>query len=859
MKYPRRLIFTLLILLGLLVSLLLADTISKPGLTEIVATKQTPIIGFASQVLQQEKQGRDRYEQGDFQQAIAIWESVAQTYGNQGYFIAQARVLSNLSLAYQHLGKWQPATEAIARSIALLENAGPPGLSVLAQAMNTQGQLYLAMGKPEAAFSSWETAEKLYNRDRQEMGVFQARINQATALQQLGLYRRASLLLADISNNLQHQENSREKAIVLIRLGNLLSTLSRFNEAQIILQQGLTIATNLDLNSEKITALIGLGNVAKNHQDYATALDYYQQALNSSPSPQQQVAIELSQLSLWAETQDWQAFSQLLPTTKSHLYQLPSNHTTIYYRLNLGQHWSAFQQAQNSQSSWQDILQLYAQATQEAIDLGDQRAQAFGLGYIASVYEKTQQWEIAQNITENALILSQQIKASDISYLWLWQLGRLQQIQGQTEKAISSYLESVNLISSLSQDIASIGREFQFSFQNSIEPVYRELVSLLLETTPPGQSISQNNLSQAINVIESLKVAELDNFFQAHCVEVFSKKIDEIDPTAAVIYPIILPDNLHVIISKPNHPLIHHQINVSKTEVDTTIKQLSQGLVIRSRRDFYEPAQKLYNWVIRPLTNHINPEQVKTLVFVPDGSFRNIPMATLYDGKKYLIETYSIATTPGLTLLSDKSIKRLDLKVLAGGLTEERDGFSPLSYVAKEIATIQSETASTVLLNQDFTTQLIRQKLELTNYPIVHFATHAQFSSRLDDTFILAWDSRINILELDSLLTEKTLTGRTPIELLILSACQTASGDNRATLGLAGMAVKAGARSTVGTLWSVNDQASSELMSEFYRFLNQKQFNKSEALRQAQLKLLNNSFFRHPFYWSPYILVGNWL
>lgn len=108
-------------------------------------------------------------------------------------------------------------------------------------------------------------------------------------------------------------------------------------------------------------------------------------------------------------------------------------------------------------------------------------------------------------------------------------------------------------------------------------------------------------------------------------------------------------------------------------------------------------------------------------------------------------------------------------------------------------------------------------------------------------------------------MTEKTLTGRTPIELLILSACQTASGDNRATLGLAGMAVKAGARSTVGTLWSVNDQASSELMSQFYRFLNQKQFNKSEALREAQLKLLNNSFFRHPFYWSSYILVGNWL
>ncbi|MDT9187131.1 MAG: CHAT domain-containing protein [Limnospira sp. PMC 894.15] len=740
MKYPRRLTFTLLIFLGLLISLLLADTIWKPGLTEIVPTKQTPIISQASQGLQEEQRGRDRYRQGDFQEAIAIWESVAQTYGNEGYLIAQARVLSNLSLAYQHLGKWQLATEAIARSIALLENAGPSGLSVFAQAMNTQGQLYLATGNPEAAFSAWETAEELYHRDRQEIGVFKARINQATALQQLGLYRRASLLLADINNNLQQQETSPEKAIVLIRLGNLLSTLSRFNEAQSILQEGLTIATNLNLNSEQVTALIGLGNVAKNRKNYTTALDYYQQALNISPSPQQQAVIELAKLSLFAENQQWQAFSQLLPRTKYNLNQLPSNQTTIYYRLNLGKHWSAFHQAQNPQSSWQDILELYTQATQEAIDLGDQRAQAFGLGYIASVYEQTQQWQIAQNITQNALILSQQIKAPDISYLWLWQLGRIQQAQGKPEKAIYSYLEAVNLIGSLSQDIASVGREFQFSFQNSIEPVYRELVSLLLETTPPGNSISQNNLSQAINVIESLKVAELDKFFRADCVDIVTRKIDEIDPSAAVIYPIILKDNLHVIVSKPNQPLVHHQINVSQTEVEATIKQLSEALVIRSRRDFYEPGQKLYNWVIRPIAEEINPEQIKTLVFVPDGSFRNIPMATLYDGEKYLIETYSIAITPGLKLLSDKSIKQLDLKVLAGGLTEERYGFSPLIYVADEIATIQSETASKVLLNQDFTNQLIRQKLELTNYPIVHFATHDQFSSQLDETFILAWD-----------------------------------------------------------------------------------------------------------------------
>lgn len=857
MKYPRRLIFNLLILLGLLGSLLFTDGLVQPGLAEVLV-RQTSLISQGSQELQQEQQGRDRYEQGEFQEAIAIWQSVAEAYDRQGYIIPQARVLSNLCLAYQRLGQWLPAQEAITRSIALLQDAGPFGLSVLAQAMNTQGQLYLATGNTNAALDAWETSEELYNREDNDIGVFQAKINQATALQILGLYRRATLILADINTSLEQQEVSQEKVITTIRLGNLLNTLSRSHEAEKLLQNGLAMAEALELKSEQITALLGLGNTARSFDDASTALDYYQQALNLFPVLQQQVNIELAQLSLFVELQDWQAIKQLLPKTKSHLDSLPSNHTTIYYRLNLGQQWTAFQKAQEPDSSWQDILEFYTKATQEAIALGDRRAEAFGLGYIGSIYEQTQQWQFAELITQDALILSQQLQAPDIAYQWLWQLGRIHRMQGQTQAAINSYSESVNLLNSLTQDIAAVGREFQFSFQNSIEPVYRELVSLLLETKP-GESVTQKNLGRTINVIESLQIAELDNFFQATCVEAEPRNIEEIDPQAAVIYPIILSDRLEVIVSKPNHPLIHHRINITSQEVENVINQLSQALVVRSRRNFYRPGQQLYDWIIKPLATELNPQQVKTLVFIPDGSLRNIPIATLYDGEKYLIETYSIAVTPGLQLLSDKSIKPLDLKVLAAGLTEEREGFTALSYVAKEIATIQAETSSTILLNEEFTNQSIRQELEFSNYPIVHFATHGQFSSQLDETFILAWDSRINILELDSLLTAKSLSDRTPIELLILSACQTASGDNRASLGLAGMAVRAGARSTVGTLWSVNDESTSELMSLFYKFLNQNKLTKVEALRAAQLELLKNKFFQHPFYWSPYILVGNWL
>ena len=97
------------------------------------------------------------------------------------------------------------------------------------------------------------------------------------------------------------------------------------------------------------------------------------------------------------------------------------------------------------------------------------------------------------------------------------------------------------------------------------------------------------------------------------------------------------------------------------------------------------------------------------------------------------------------------------------------------------------------------------------------------------------------------------------LELLVLSACETAAGDKWAALGLAGMAVKAGAKSTIATLWSVNDAATARLMSQFYEELVINHKEKSQAIREAQLALLNNDRYTHPLYWAPYVLVGNWL
>jgi CHAT domain-containing protein len=164
-----------------------------------------------------------------------------------------------------------------------------------------------------------------------------------------------------------------------------------------------------------------------------------------------------------------------------------------------------------------------------------------------------------------------------------------------------------------------------------------------------------------------------------------------------------------------------------------------------------------------------------------------------------------------------------------------------------------------MLFNQEFTTTTLEQEISDVPFPVVHLATHGQFSSEVEDTFILTWEGQVNVNDLDQLLQVREREDSQPIELLVLSACQTATGDQRAALGLAGVAVRSGARSTLATLWSVRDESTAQLMAEFYQSLTQAENSKAESLRQAQLSILKNPEYEHPYYWAPFVLVGNWL
>ncbi|MEO1373892.1 MAG: CHAT domain-containing protein [Cyanobacteria bacterium J06635_10] len=803
------------------------------------------------------EQGKQLYDRGKLTEAAQIWLSAAKTFGRKGELYNQALSYNYLSVVYQDLGKWEAAQKAINNALKLLKTLDDGLLT--ARVLNTSGSLQLKTGNAQTALDTWKQAEKVYRQIDDITGIVLSQINQAQALQNLGFYRRARTKLEQVAQDLTKLPDSLLKARGLRSLGTTLQAVGDLSNSQFVLSQSLNIARSLNSSTDVAQALLVLGNSAKASDDLTTALDYYQQAATIATDYRSKLSAQINQFSLLLSIEQYSSANKLFPEIQQMLAKIPPSRFSIYSRVNLAQ---SLIGNRKSGVENREIAEILAIAVKQARQLQDVRAESYAVGQLGHLYEQTQQFSEALNLTSDALKKAQDIQAADIVATWLWQQGRIYKAQGFQESAITAYSQAVNNLESLRQDLVQMNPDVQYSFRDEIEPVYRELVQLLLQDIDnlPSQD-KQQRLEKSRQVIEGLQVAELENFLRAACLTYQPQPIEKIDRTAAVIYPIIVDNRLEVILSLPNQPLQHYGTKVSREEESKVFNQLRQSLnPAFLPEEVIPPAQKVYDWLVRPVEAELQRSQIKTLVFVLDGFLRSIPMSVLHDGEQFIIEKYNIALTPGLQLFESRNLPPQQLKALTGGLAQARQGFSALPGVETEITQISSLVKAQTLLNEQFTLPQVQDKIESAPFSIIHLATHGQFSSKAEDTFLLTWKNRINVKDLGKWLKSPSsnLRNREPIELLVLSACQTAKGDNRAALGLAGVAVRSGARSTVATLWSVQDKSTTDLITEFYRLLTQSKTTKAQALRQAQLSLLKNPQYQHPYYWSPFVLVGNW-
>ncbi|MBD2329946.1 CHAT domain-containing protein [Alkalinema sp. FACHB-956] len=341
-------------------------------------------------------------------------------------------------------------------------------------------------------------------------------------------------------------------------------------------------------------------------------------------------------------------------------------------------------------------------------------------------------------------------------------------------------------------------------------------------------------------------------------------------------------ESLELLLVTPTEPPYVLRIpQADRTQVVALAQQFRSEVADPSKtntRSYLKSAKKLYDWLIRPIERELRDRQIGNIAFVLDTGLRFIPLAALYDGKQFLVENYSIGLMPSLSLTDSRLVDLGQAEVLAAGATQFTDQ-APLPAVQLELTNIRRLWPGSILLNQDFTLTNLKNQRQRQPFGLVHLSTHGEFlPGDLTDSYIQLQDQRLRLNQLRELNWNDP-----PLDLLVLSACRMALGDREAELGFAGLAVQAGARSALASLWNVNDEGTSGLMAEFYQQLRQSPI-KAEAIRQAQIQMLKGQVklqngqlqwsggkaalpneleslgdrtLSHPYYWSAFTLIGS--
>ncbi|MEL6602997.1 MAG: CHAT domain-containing protein [Cyanobacteria bacterium J06614_10] len=348
-------------------------------------------------------------------------------------------------------------------------------------------------------------------------------------------------------------------------------------------------------------------------------------------------------------------------------------------------------------------------------------------------------------------------------------------------------------------------------------------------------------------------------------------------------------DQLELMLVTPEHDIVRQRAwGVTREQIEATGKRFLQHATSQfsTERQYLPPAQQMYSWLIHPIEQRLERQNVNSIGFVLDTGLRTLPLAALHDGDRYLVESYSLGLLPTFSLtdfgdrLNEAHPDFTLAEVLAMGASEFEDQ-PDLPAVDAEVGLIgNGPWEGDTFLNEEFVLDNLQTQLQQKKYGVLHLATHAVFEAgSIEDSYIQLWNEKLSLSEVANLQLSSGNLG-----LIILSACSTALGDEASEYGFAGFAVKAGSQSALASLWPVNDEGTLGFMSQFYDALRTTS-TRAEALQQAQMSLISGEVgitdgtiygrgddaianipalsesgrwaFDHPFYWSAFTMIGN--
>lgn len=555
----------------------------------------------------------------------------------------------------------------------------------------------------------------------------------------------------------------------------------------------------------------------------------------------------------------------------------------------------------------------------------DRRLQIEAIDALAQLYEEQKRAQDALNLTRQGIAVAQALdhnRAADLLINLEWRQGRLLKAGGNKVAALAAHLRAVELIESIRQDIPIEFENGESSFRTLLEPIYLSYADLLLQQADSQPASGRaDQLRAAIDTIELIKQSELQDFLGDRCAveAVQGGSSGRIPANTAALYPLLLPDRIELLLETASG-IQRRTVNVTVGAIRLDAVQFAA--MLRNGIGNYMPlAQQLYRQLLAPFETSFAEQKITSLIVVPDGVLRLVPIGALHDGKQFAIDKFAISMATGLSMTNSAPPTRRAFSSLIAGVSEPGAVVEKLSrvmtaqifepgataddtakrglatsrnlrairppdshnltrakpdspgYDMREIEDLKSRLAlpgvkdeirslrdileGTSLLNQDFTVGRFINEGESGEYQIVHIASHGVFGGSSDTSFIMAHDDILSMDALQVMLRAEKFQ-KNPIELLSLSACQTAEGNDRSPLGISGAAIKARAKSVLGTLWPVEDNAARSIMESLYSGLTVGKLSKTEALRQAQINLIRSPETAHPFFWAPFVLIGNW-
>jgi CHAT domain-containing protein/tetratricopeptide (TPR) repeat protein len=796
----------------------------------------------------------------DYEKARGVWDVALKIYEELGDKPSQASVLGLIGLSYFNVNDEQKAREFFNRELAIL-----------------------------LSDDYWESAMK--ERSGMSLPDYKSEPSNISVLHK---------------NEFEWQR--------AISIGNVYTILGDTEKGREYFEKSLALAYATKNQNRIRLSLSFIGSTYERQEKWQEALNYYKQMLEISRllPGKSNLAGDLSSLAaVNIQVKQWQDASQNATEALLIYQSLGADRSNLFVgyagALNL------LARAQDGLGNRRLAIFYEKQAVnaiqrerQQLTNL-DQQAQRGYLKKNEKPYQRLADWLIAEGRfaqAEQVLAMLKEEEYFDFVRRDADEIKNLSQrvpLNDKEKQLIARYGQLADRVTSIGQEFLKLGEQKRelpegASLPSEEQKRYDVLSAQLSDANAAFKLFLDKELVAELGTETKIEI-EYDRNLQA--------KLRKWGTGTVALRTVVTEDRYRVILTTPTVQ-VDGKTEIKASDLNKKVFAFRDALQHPSV-DPRPLAKELYDIIIKPIEKDLRAAGAKTLVWSLDGTLRYIPLAALSpDGKTYLVEQYqNVMITPKTS--DDLSGSSAQWQALGLGVSaaesvanpdkpEERLNFKPLPATKTELMSIVREEKAPeekgVLsgkryLDNDFTIKNFTDSLTKETadgkrkYTVVHIASHFRLGSNWSNSFLLLGNGQALTLEQ---LNNSPEINFGDVELITLSACNTAFADEsngKEVDSLAEAIQTKSGKAVLATLWSVADTSTSLLMSEFYRLRKENpQLTKAEALQRAQQEMVAGKMkpsqtrgerrdtseadaetatdYTHPYYWSPFILIGNW-